>query len=134
MHKYLKQNIIKNLILLFLLAILYFPINVFLSSSNLSTDTATAGDVVVVMSIIAVTACFGNFSFTYEKIKGGSSMLLAHFTTAILMLIIGLSLIFTSILTSFLLGPFIILDALFALLYVAIVAYDFWDILRLIQK
>jgi hypothetical protein len=128
----IKENIIKNIFIVILLIILYFPISSYLTNSNLFTDLSLAGNILVATSIIAVTACFGNFAFTYEKISVESifERYLAHFVTGLLMLIIGTSLIFTGILVSFVMGHFILLDFLLIVLYIACVGYDFWDLFR----
>jgi small-conductance mechanosensitive channel len=133
MKKMIQENIVKNIILLVLLSLSYEPIKNFLNSSSLIEDKATTGDILVVVSIIIVTACFGAFAFTYEKTKSSEkhALLLAHATTGILMLIIGLSLEMTAILTSFLIEDFVILNKILALLYIGVVCYDFWDLLRI---
>lgn len=130
----IKENLAKNILAIALLVILYFPISGYLMNSNLFVDISLAGNVLVATSIIAVTACFGNFAFTYEKIDKGSafSRHLAHFTTGLLMLIIGVSLIFTSILATFVMGHFVLIDLLLIALYVACVGYDFWDLFRVL--
>ncbi len=132
MQKIIKENIIKNIILLILLALAYFPIQSYLVNSNLISDEASSGNILVATSIIAVIACFGNFAFTYERVntKKNTHKYLAHFTTGLLMLIIGISLSFTDILISFIMGKFILIDMTLAFLYIACVSYDFWDILR----
>ncbi|MFA5995607.1 MAG: hypothetical protein WCW27_04820 [Patescibacteria group bacterium] len=82
---------------------------------------------------MAVTACFGNFAFTYERVncKNVWQRYLAHVTTVLLMLIIGISLELTAILTKLLIGErLIILDITLLLLYLASILYDFWDLLR----
>ncbi len=133
MRKIIKENLIKNVILIILLIIIYFPTQNYLLNSNLVADKALAGDILVAASIIAVIGCFGNFAFTYEKInvKKTSQRFLAHFTTGLLMLAIGISLIFTAILISFIMGHFILVDIVLLLLYVACIGYDFWDLLRI---
>lgn len=135
MQKIIKENLTKNVFLVFLLIILYFPIQTYLENSSLIADKASAGSVLVAVSIIAVIACFGAFAFTYEKISEKSTFqrYLAHFTTGLLMLIIGVSLIFTSTLISFVMGNFLLFDFILALLYLAIIGYDFWDLLRIYQ-
>jgi len=132
MQPKIKENIWKNLILIILLVLVYFPINNFLINSSSTIESALAGDILLVASIIAVIACFGNFAFTYEKVASEkfSHRMLGHFTTSLLMLIIGISLIFISILITSMMGRFIIMDATLLLLYVACVSYDFWDLLR----
>ena len=132
MKNIIKENIIKHIILAVLLIALFFPIQSFLIN-NLSADKESAGDIIVVMSIIAVTACFGNFAFTYEKINSKKKLhrYIAHITTGLLMLIIGISLIFSANLTIIIMGSFIISDLSFLLLYIACVFYDFWDLFKL---
>ncbi len=132
MKKIIKENLWKNILLIILLILLYFSIHNHLTSSNLVTDTSAASTILVATSIIAVIACFGNFAFTYEKVKRdkASHRYIAHLTTGLLMLIIGISLIFTAILIKFIMGSFIIVDATLLLLYIACVGYDFWDLLR----
>lgn len=133
MHIIIKENITKNTILVLLLIFLYPLIQDFLMSSSLISDPAAAGDILVVISIIAVTACFGNFAFTYEKInvKNAFQRYLAHFITGLLMLVIGISFIFCAILTAIIMGHFIVIDITLLLLYLACLGYDFWDIYRL---
>ncbi len=132
MEKIIKENLIKNVILVILLVFLYFSIQNYLVNSNLKTDKALAGNILVAVSIIAVTACFGNFAFTYEKInpKNVFERYLAHTTTGLLMLIIGISLIFADILFTFTMGHFVLVDVTFILLYIANIGYDFWDLLK----
>ena len=86
----------------------------------------------VAVSILSVTACFGNFAFTYERVKQKetASRLLAHATTGLLMLLIGLSLEMTSAIMGLLMGKFLIFDVSLAVLYLASVLYDFWDLKR----
>ena len=128
----IRENIIKNIFVVTLLIVLYFPISDYLTNSNLFTDQSLAGNILIAISIIAVTACFGNFAYTYERIneKNIFERYLAHLTTGLLMLVIGASLIFVGILISFIMGHFILFDFLLIILYIACVGYDFWDISR----
>lgn len=91
------------------------------------------GNLLVVVSILAVTACFGNFAFTYEKVetKDRSGRLLAHFTTGLLMLLIGLSLEMTAVLAGLIIGNFFIFNVSLIVLYISSVLYDFWDLKRM---
>lgn len=128
MKKILFENYIKNFILLVLFVPIYFPIK----NSLVLTDPNYTGDLLIVASIIAVTACFGNFAFTYEKIKIKSrkSRMTAHVTTGLLMFIIGVSLMMVSVLTGVMTGGFLIMDLTLLALYVATILYDFWDLNR----
>ena len=108
------------------------PLSHGLHASPVASDTSLAGDILVAVSILAVTACFGNFAFTYERVKiqKWSHRLLAHCTTGALMLLIGISLEMVSILSSIIMGSFFWLNASLILLYIASILYDFWDLLR----
>ncbi len=133
MTKMIKENLIKNLFIIVLLLLCYLPIKKYLLSSNLVVETTGAGDVLAAVSILSVIACFGNFAFTYEKIRVSFSLerYLSHIVTGLLMLIIGISLMFTSVLVEILMGNFIIVDLSLIILYLACVGYDFWDVLKI---
>lgn len=60
--------------------------------------------------------------------------LLGHITTGLLLLIIGISLIITGVLVSFIMGSFPLFDLTLALLYISCVGYDLWDILRMADR
>lgn len=126
------ENLAKNILILLLLIPTYLETNSFLTSSSFSSDKSVIGSLLVAVSILAVTACFGNFAFTYEKVdeRRLSSRLLAHFTTGSLMLLIGMSLEITSLLTNLLVGNFVIFNLSLMILYMTSVLYDFWDLKR----
>lgn len=132
MKKILWENLLKNIIVVFLLVPSYISIKNYFLAINLSSDKNIIGNLLSVVSILAVTACFGNFAFSYERIKGNDllSRFIGHLTTGLLMLVIGISLEMTSILTSFLIGEFFIFNLTLMLLYIASVLYDFWDLKR----
>lgn len=125
------ENIIKNIVIFLLLVLSYVHIR---SVFSLGTflDKSVLGSVLVAVSILSVTACFGNFAFTYERVrqKETASRWIAHITTGLLMLLIGLSLEMTSAIVKLLIGKFLIFDISLALLYLASVFYDFWDLKR----
>ncbi len=124
------ENLIKNIIILIILFLSYSSIHNFIYGSSIGIDKLSAGSLLVAVSILAVTACFGNFSFTYEKIKHEDSVtrMLAHATTGLLMLLIGISLEMTSVLSSVLIGNFQIFNLSLVILYLASILYDFWDL------
>ncbi|MFH1218454.1 MAG: hypothetical protein V1679_01275 [Candidatus Peregrinibacteria bacterium] len=136
MNKIIVENFIKNIILLIILGLTYSPTKEFLLNSELATDKALAGDLLVAVSILAVTACFGNFAFTYEKVNKENvfSRMISHLTTGILMLLIGLSIIISSTLSDVLIKDFTILKIGWILLYIGSVIYDFWDLQRVYLK
>ncbi|MEA2036697.1 MAG: hypothetical protein U9O94_04265 [Nanoarchaeota archaeon] len=133
MNKIIKENITKNIILIIILILFYPLINTYLTNNNLVNDVSASGNILIATSIIAVIACFGNFAFTYEKInvKKTFDRYLAHLTTGLLMLIIGISLIFTNILIAIIMGNFILVNITLFLLYIACVGYDLLDVLRI---
>ena len=133
MNLLIRENLVKNALIILALASAYSPVRSALSSDAVTQSPGLAGDLLVAVSILAVTACFGNFAFTYEKSKllSLSERLLAHSTTGLLMLLIGLSLMMTTVLSEVLIGPSWIMKLTFLILYVASVLYDFWDLLRL---
>lgn len=131
MKNALVENIIKNIVIFILLIPAYFHIQSIFSPGTFF-DKSVLGSVLVAVSILSVTACFGNFAFTYERVKQKetSSRLLAHATTGLLMLLIGLSLEMTSVIVGLLIGKFLIFNASLVVLYSASVLYDFWDLNR----
>ncbi len=135
MDKMHSENIFKNSIITLLLIPGYFYIQSFFITNPAFGDKSVLGIVLSCVSILSVTACFGNFAFTYEKVepKNISSRMIAHFTTGLLMFIIGLTLEMTSVILSLLISGFYIFDMSLIFLYVASVLYDFWD-LRRIEK
>ncbi len=116
-----------------ILIITYPLIKNSLFASNIILDKALVGNLLVAVSILVVTACFGNFAFTYERVKHQVflSRLLAHLTTGLLMFLIGLSLEMTSVLAGLLINNFFIFDFSLIILYTASVLYDFWDLKRI---
>ena|SRR3989344_1172506 len=130
------HNLIKNIILIGLLIPSYFEIKKFIQASDLVLKEGVAGDMVLIASILAVVACFGNFGFTYEKVdyEKNSSIIIAHSTTGLLMFILGLSLEITALFSQVLVGNFFILNLSLLLLYVSVVLYDFWDLRRIGMK
>lgn len=131
MNKILWENVAKNIILLPILIFAYSEIQKFFATSPV-LDNSVVGSMLVAVSILAVTACFGCFAFTYEKVEVSSYRwrLWAHLTTGVLMLLIGLSLEMTSLFARFLIGDFYIFNLSLVLLYISIVLYDFWDLKR----
>lgn len=132
MKKAFKENLIKNIIVGSLLIPGYFSIQSSFINSAISSDKSTLGSLLVAVSILAVIACFGNYAFTYEKVKTNDSKyrILVHLATGVLILIIGFSLEMTSIITKMLIGNFPIFDLSLVLLYIASVLFDFWDLHR----
>ena len=131
MKNALWENILKNVLIVVVLIFTYFHIQTTLGNMDFP-DKSVLGSLLVAVSILAVTACFGNFAFTYEKVEhqDSKSRYLAHATTGLLMVLIGLSLEMTSVIIRLLMGNFYIFDLSLLILYLASVMYDFWDLKR----
>lgn len=123
------ENISKNILLIILLAMLFKPLKNVLSL----VSPADADSVLSFASLTLVAALFGNFAFTYEfsNVKNKAERLLAHSTTFLLMLAVGLLLETSTIVLSIKVSSLLPLAALIsAIVYSAAVLYDFWDLLR----
>jgi Kef-type K+ transport system membrane component KefB len=131
MKKKYRENVIKNVLILGLLVILYFPIYSQILQSGLAHDKTSAGNILIAASIMAVLAAFGNFAFKYDKVdlENTFKRYFGHFVTGILMFVMGVSMIITMILIDLIMGSFILLDITVVLLYLACVGYDFWDLI-----
>lgn len=132
MKTILLGNLVKNIVIILILIFAYPAVQTSFSTSSIASDKSVIGNLLIAISLFSIIACFGNFAFTYEKvrIKRLADLLLAHFTTGLLMLLIGLSLEMTSALTNLLVGNLPIFDASLIILYAASVLYDFWDLKR----
>lgn len=132
MKKYIIENIIKNVVIVILLVPGYESSRFFLISSPIVTDKQALGSLLTAVTILAMIACAGNYTFTYEKVnlKDTISRILAHTTTGLLMLLLGLSLGMTSVLIELLTGRFFIFDISLVMVYFASILYDFWDLKR----
>ena len=131
MKKTFWENVIKNIIIIVIL--IFTQLDIQTTLGNLANiDKSILGSLLVAVSILSVTACFGNFAFTYEKTehRNEKSRYLSHMTTGLLMLLIGLSLEMTSVIVTLLIGNFFIFDLSLIILYSASVLYDFWDLTR----
>ncbi len=130
MRKIIKENFWADIIITIILISIFSPINTFLTSLDLSATDLN--NMLITVSMISVIACFGNFTFTYEKINQNNPLhrYLAHFVTGSFMLVLGITLIFLDILLSFIIGHFLLIDISFIILYLANIGFDFWDILR----
>lgn len=126
---YIKENIIKNVFILIITALLY-PL---ISRSLAEIKFEQTNDFLLTISMLLVTVCFANFAFTYEKTKLQTKIgkLLAHCATGVFMLLIAL------LLESMVIAIGIVYQSLHTiilvfsiLLYIGIILYDFWDLMR----
>ncbi len=126
------ENAIKNIIVAILLVFSYSVVQSSFDNIATSIDKSTLGSLLTAVGIMSVIACFGNFAFTYEKVKLSNIKfrLLAHVTTGLLMFLIGISLEMTAVITQLLIRSIPVFDLSLLILYIASVLYDFWDFNR----
>lgn len=130
---FIKENLIKNLIVI-VLTFVFYP---YIKTGLADVTAASTGDFLLIISILLVTVCFANFAFTYEtvKIKDFGKRILAHIDTFIFMLLIALTLESMIIAVSKTYPSLTVIVTVFSiLLYIGIALYDFWDINRAIDK
>ena len=132
MKKFVVENIVKNLLIIIILISVYESSRIFLISSPIVSDKQALGSLLTAVTILAMIACAGNYTFTYEKVnlRNTMSRIMAHTTTGLLMLLLGLSLGMTSVLVELLTGKFFIFDMSLIVLYFTSILYDFWDLMR----
>jgi len=130
LKKKYKENLGKNILLLILFLLLFNPIKSYFLEGGLVINKASAGNILVAISIIAVLAGFGNFGFKYDKVdlQNPVQRYFAHVITGIFMFVIGICLVITGILISLIMGHFVLIDIILFLLYVSCVGFDFWDL------
>ncbi|MFA5076090.1 MAG: hypothetical protein WC480_01595 [Patescibacteria group bacterium] len=130
MKSSIRDNLIKNILILAIAAWLY-PI---IQNSLAQLKFEQTNDFLLVISMFLVTACFANFAFTYEKSKLNSKVgkILAHSSTFvfILLIILLLECIVSAVRVVYPSFYHVILG-LATLLYLGIVLYDFWDLVKL---
>ncbi|MBP9718605.1 hypothetical protein KBD59_04915 [Candidatus Gracilibacteria bacterium] len=125
----IKENIVKNIFVL-TIAVLLYPI---ISKALEQIKFEQTSDFLLIISMFLVTVCFANFAFTYEKsnIQTKAGKLLAHFATGLFMVLIALLLESIVLAVKVVYPSFYVLIILFSvLLYVGVILYDFWDLMR----
>lgn len=130
----LRENVIKNALAVFMALLVAPAIDTLLS---VTLHQGNAGDFLVVLSTLLVTVCFANFAFSYEHVPSRHRrelVLLAHAATFLFMLLIGILLVALTVAIK-IAYPVLFLPAagFTALLYVAMVLYDLWDSIRMLN-
>lgn len=126
---FLRGNIIKNLLVIVIAALLY-P---FLSMGLGQIQVEQSNNILLIISMLLVTVCFANFAFTYEKSKLETPLgkLLATSATGVFMLLTALLLESIVLIVKIVYAPFYLIILGFSiLLYLGIVLYDFCDLMR----
>lgn len=132
-QKILKENLIKNLIVLIALVIFYSPLVDFLQQLPLRAyDSITLVSTVLIMAFL-----FADYAFTYSAadIRSTGQRFLGHLITAIILFGTG-ALLQISILSLnlSLQTRFCLMEILGWLFYASLVLYDFWDLNRGMNK
>ncbi|MBI4454095.1 hypothetical protein HY636_05620 [Candidatus Woesearchaeota archaeon] len=125
----IKENIVKNILILFFSVIFYFP----LFQALKQVQPVQLNDFLLILSMFIVAACFANFTFTYEKsnILLVSQRMFSHFVTFMFMLLLALLLDALVISVGFVYPQLYSIIFVFSILiYLSVALYDFWDILR----
>lgn len=131
MHKTLiKENLIKNLLVIICTV---FGYKFIVDSTGGGVDVSQSGNLFSMISMLLVVVCFANFAFTYEKSKMNSlySRLLSHACTFVLLLLLSCLLVALIASVKVFMPSLHGLVIWFSILiYLAVVLYDFWDVLR----
>lgn len=123
------ENVWKNALVV-VVVLLSAPV---VRTSLESIDKINVNDFLLAVSILLVTVCFANFAFTYKdsQSRAGDVRLLSHAATFLFLLLTALLLLTMSIGVGIAYPAMGSLFSVFStLLYIAVMLYDFWDILR----
>ena len=129
----IKENLVKNVLILILLGFSYG----LLSRSLLAVDLDKISDFLTIISILLVAVCFATFAFSYEysDIADSRIRFFSHAATSVFIILIGLLLLALTLSVNFVYPSLYSSVLLFsALLYLGVIFYDFWDILRALRK
>jgi len=125
----IKENLVKNLLVIIFSAFAYK----FIGLAVGGVDVSQSGNLLSVISMLLVVVCFACFAFTYEKSKMNTLgfRLLSHFCTFFLLLLLVLLLIaLVASIEIFMPSLFGLVIGFSVLIYITIILYDFWDLLR----
>ncbi len=123
MKRTVKDNIIKNALLI--LAFLFLYNYVRSQVMFIKEDPVFFQTFLISVSIIILCAMFGCFSFRYKN-TGEESIWLGHLVTALFMF--GTGIMFEVLIVLVNVQLFTILSIV---MYLGLVAYDFWDLLQI---
>lgn len=133
----LKRLIIENLVKNFLIVIISFLYLNVIREKLSSVNNSQMNDFLLILSILIVAVCFANFAFSYKysDLTLASVRILSHATVFILMLLLAFTLTTLSLSVDMVYpNLFSIVTTFSILLYVGVVLYDFWDLLRYLNK
>jgi hypothetical protein len=130
---FLRTVTIRN-ITLFIIAGLLYPI-IYTSFSTI-TDQSVLETLMLFVGLIIVVPLFAFYEFTYESISFTSKTqnIMAHIFSSLIALAIFCLLAMIDVLFVMLVGNIIIFRFVVLLLALGILAYDFWDAYRFLNK
>jgi len=127
--QYLNENLVKNIVLLFI-SIIAYPL---ILQSLMDAQVEKIPDILMIISILLVFGAAVNFAFTYAQVdlKSAHQRFLGHMTTFIAMLLIFILLETIMICVSIAYPSITTLSVVVVLLtYLCVVLYDFTDLLK----
>ncbi|MBU0706846.1 hypothetical protein KKG41_00555 [Patescibacteria group bacterium] len=126
----IKETLIKNITII-VLGVLFFST---IKGSLNDINSSNISDLLLITSILLVTVCFANFTFSYKHSKF-RARLLSHITTSIFMvlilfllevMVISIGIVYSSI--------YELIFTFSLLLYIGVALFDFWDAMRLAES
>lgn len=123
------ENLIKNLIIIFLLLILYLPFKNFFQQFPIDSYS----NILTVTAILIAAAVFADYAFSYvdKFVNKKAIRFFGHAITFIIMFCTGILLEVTVIIINLEFNDFVWPLTLVAILYyLSLVLYDFWDFLK----
>jgi len=129
-RNFLLENVLKNIAILVILALLWHPIEAEILSIR---SEETVKTVLIFVGLIVIAPLFGVYGFSYQhtNFKLLSERFFSHLTTASAMLISVIFLKMIDALFVRLVSPdAMVFRMTLAFFYFSIVLYDFWDLLR----
>jgi len=133
LKRHVQMNFLKNiLIIIFALGLL--PI---LAKSIHDIQLEQSSNLLLVISMLLVTVCFANFEFTYAKseMNKPSGTFLALCSTFIFMFLIAIQLEYIVLIIKEIYPTvFPMFVGMSVLLYIGMILYDFWDLVRMEQR
>ena len=129
----MKWNVLKNCLLILVLALSYPEIQHEFSSV---TDPQTLNTLLLFIGLIIVAPLFANFQFSYQFSHNNHKMnlFLSHITTFLAMLVCGLLIAMVDVIFVRLVGNVLIFRSTLLLFLICMIIWDFWDFWRLEKK
>ena len=134
-NRLLRENGIKNGIVIILLYFLYSPTKQFLNS--LTTDAIGYQTIIVLASLLIMAFLFATYTFTFKDSSLDSPFrrLLDYINTGIIMFGCGSLLEISYITINIQLKTtFYLIGMLMLLFYISLVLFDFWDLMRAFKQ